>query len=307
MTPTNTYKRYLWLINLLLERGALTKEQIDDAWAQSILNDSHEPDIPRRTFMRMKETIGGDMFHVDIECRRSTNQYYIANLQEVLKDSRLQWQLNAFYATQFVQDSEDIKDKILIETAPIGNQHLQSVVKALREQKRINITYQNYWMREPRQFDIEPYCLRFFRGRWYMLAKSCIYNELRLYALDRILQLQMLDAPYKIPKDFSAEEYFSHYFGIMAKPLEGMPDKPQIIRLWANSFRASYLRSLPLHRSQKEVETTTDGAIFEYFLVPTIDFIQELRTYATEVRIIQPSALAELMRYDAKTVVSMYD
>ena len=67
-----------------------------------------------------------------------------------------------------------------------------------------------------------------------------------------------------------------------------------------------FLRLLPLHESQKELSQFHGNTFFEYFIAPTFDFIQELRTHGTDIRVREPESLVELFRTEAQKAYEMY-
>lgn len=76
-------------------------------------------------------------------------------------------------------------------------------------------------------------------------------EEIRNIALDRTLEMDLTDNDFLLPEDFDAEEYYANTVGIYVnKNLE-----PQKILLRVYGIQVEYMRSLPLHFSQKEVNT----------------------------------------------------
>ena len=63
------------------------------------------------------------------------------------------------------------------------------------------MTYQSYWRDEANTFKIEPYCLKAFKQRWYLVGHS---DKIRVYALDRIQQLDLTEESFEYPKNFKA-------------------------------------------------------------------------------------------------------
>ena len=59
---------------------------------------------------------------------------------------------------------------------------------------------------------------------------------------------------------------------------------------------AHYLRTLPLHHSQKELTDTPQYADFEFYLCPTFDYKQELLAQGKDVEVLQPASLREEMK-----------
>lgn len=296
MTPTSIFARYLWLIELLSYSKGLSKSEIDSRWANSVFNDDGKKTIPRRTFIRMKDNIL-NLFDIKIGYDRKDKKYYIENDISVC-NKNTQFLLSAFAVNQMVSENRDLADRILLEDTPAGsNIFLPEITTAMRENRRLSITYQNYEMQTAREFEIEPYALRYFGRRWYVLAHTDFHNSLRLYALDRMKDVKISDKLFKLPTDFSAEDYFSRYFGVIVTDA-----KAENIQLKTSDTRAKYLRSLPLHHSQKEIASN----LFELHLVPTDDFINAVRAMGTEVEVVSPDWLRKRLLQDAKDLVKKY-
>lgn len=296
MTPTTLFNRYLWLIELLSYSNGLSKNEIDSRWANSVINDDGETTIPRRTFIRMKESIS-KLFDIQIGYDRKEDKYYIeTDISGYNKNT--QFLLSAFAVNQMVSENRDLADRILLEDTPAGsNIFLPEITTAMRENRRLSITYQNYEMQTAREFEIEPYALRYFGRRWYVLAHTDFHNSLRLYALDRMKDVKISDKLFKLPEDFSADDYFSRYFGVIVTD-----GKAENIQLKTSDTRAKYLRSLPLHHSQKEIAAN----LFDLHLVPTDDFINAVRAMETEVEFVSPDWLRKRLLQDAKDLVKKY-
>ena len=296
MTPTNLFNRYLWLIELLSYSKGLSKSEIDSRWTNSVFNDDGKGTIPRRTFIRMKDNILS-LFDIQIVYDRKEKKYHIENdISGCNKNT--QFLRSAFAVNQMVSENRDLADRILLEDTPAGsNIFLPEITTAMRENRRLSITYQNYEMQTAREFEIEPYALRYFVRRWYVLAHTDFHNSLRLYALDRMKDVKISDKLFNLPEDFSADDYFSRYFGVIVTD-----GKAENIQLKTSDTRAKYLRSLPLHRSQKEIASN----LFELHLVPTDDFINAVRAMGAEVEIVSPDWVRKRLLQDAKDLVKKY-
>ena len=296
MTPTTLFNRYLWLIELLSYSNGLSKNEIDSRWANSVFNYDGEETIPRRTFIRMKDNILS-LFDIQIGYDRKEKKYYIENdISRCNKNT--QFLLSALAVNQMVSENRDLADLILLEDTPTGsNVFLPEITTAMRENRRLAITYQSYEMQTARGFEIEPYALRYFGRRWYVLAHTDFHKSLRLYALDRMKDVKISDKLFKLPEDFSADDYFSRYFGVIVTD-----GKAENIQLKTSDTRAKYLRSLPLHRSQKEIASN----LFELHLVPTDDFINAVRAMGAEVEIVSPDWVRKRLLQDAKDLVKKY-
>ena len=141
-------------------------------------------------------------------------------------------------------------------------------------------------------YNVEPYALKMFKRRWYLLAKYGD-NPLKTYALDRMSNIDEEFNNFTPPEAFDAEEFFSTCFGIIC----GGDEEPELIYLKVDNYQANYLRTLPLHHSQKEIERTDTHTVFSVYLRPTFDFKQELLWHGETMEVLKPESLrAEVAR-----------
>ena len=105
-----------------------------------------------------------------------------------------------------------------------------------------------------------------------------------IYALDRIDSLEPTDVTFPYPEDFSPQEYFADCFGIIVDA----DYKPEDVRLKVSAGQANYLRSLPLHSTQKEIERSGEYSIFQLHLCPEFDFQQEVLSMGEDIEVLEP-------------------
>lgn len=296
----NYFERYIWLINTINRHGHISYNEISYLWSHSRLNKLGESYLPERTFHNHRQAIL-DTFGIEIKCDRSLG-YYIANDEDMEEDGIRQWMLNFLSLNNMINECRDLRDRILFEEIPSSQRWLTAIVGAIQDQKTIEITYQGFNSPEPSTFEVHPWCLKLFRQRWYLLAKSEAYKEPRIYGLDRIRAVRESKNPLKVPKKFNADEFFSHFFGIIVDERE-----PDTIRLKVDADQVKYYKSLPLHSSQKEIEATDEYTIFEYQLVPTYDFEQEVLSKGPTVEVLAPASFRDLIREDAKAMLARYE
>lgn len=291
---------YLWLLNTIYSAGRLSREQIDERWRNSPFNSRKTNEYGARRLTRSRSYIQR-IFGIDIRCDRTGgNLYYIANLDEVKKDVIRKWMLNSFAVNTILQDMEPLHNRILFEDIPSGQLYLMTILEAMKSNRVMEMSYQGFTRPEPHTFKVAPYCLKVFKQRWYMVGQADIYDEPRTYSLDRIHAVSIVDESFSMPSDFHADEYFRGYYGVIT---EG---EPQIIRIKVDAMTANYLRTLPLHTSQQEVKKENSYSIFEYFLAPTFDFIQELRQQGSNLEVLSPLDLRQAFKFDAEREASLY-
>ncbi|NMA73361.1 MAG: WYL domain-containing protein [Bacteroidales bacterium] len=296
----NLFKRYIWLVDTIYQAGKITYEEINDKWERSSLSEGTV--LPKKTFHNHKDAIQ-EVFDIIIECdKKDGYKYYIENSEDINDDTLRNWLLNTFTVNNLISESRKLKKRIQLEEVPSGQRHLTPIIEAMRDGYKVEITYQSYWKEHSSTFEIEPYFVKIFKQRWYLIAYSEGMDKIMIYALDRIQQLSVTENEFIFPKDFNAKDYFYNCYGIIND--ENIP--PCLIKIKANPHQAKYLKGLPLHHSQKEIETKDETTIFEYYIKPTFDFKKELLSMGVEIEILEPEWLREEIRKTVIEVANQY-
>ncbi len=222
-----------------------------------------------------------EIFDVNIECNKSTNKYYIENAEDLNSNSIRAWLLSTFTVSNLIQESAGIKERVLLENVPSGQKFLNTVLESIKENVQLQVEYKSYHEENSTTFILSPYFIKLFKQRWYLIGRS---DKIRIYALDRIMSIEKTDEHFSLPDNFNAENYFHDCYGIVND--ENL--KPEIIRLKVSAKQSNYLRDLPLHHSQKETERNEEFSVYEYWLKPTYDLIQEIMKYGSQIEVLSP-------------------
>lgn len=286
------FKCYVWLINTIA-RGPISREMINEKWAHSPVNDYKQDYIPESNFHRWKNTIEL-LFDIQIKCN-SNNEYYIEEAADLRGADMRTRMLNLMSMNSLLKDCKELNRQILFEPVPAGEQFLAPIIEALRDKHAIQMTYQGFDKTHPSTFVVEPYCLKMFKQRWYLLAYSPVKDKTLVYALDRMHEVEITKQKYELPNDFDAEHYFKNAYGVTV--LESQPER---IIISIDEGQAKYLRTLPLHPSQKEIEPINGYPAFSFYLYPSEEFCQELYKYGSDVEVHEPKWLREEFAKDAE-------
>ena len=290
---------YFWLMDTIAS-GRLTREDINRRWAQCRYNDNHETEFPERKFHRYKEEIQ-EIFDINIKCNRAYNYYYIDNKDDISGGLTRKWLLNAMAVHSMMDQAQDINECILYEDIPEGTQYLSLIVDAIKQRRQLRFTYHSFNRQEQYELTLAPYCLKVFKQRWYVAGNPSTHpNETRIYALDRVKDMRPTNLTFTYPSKFCAKEFFAPYYGVFRNA------EPVKVIIEATPSSTQFLRLLPLHESQKELRQFHGNTFFEYFIAPTFDFIQELRTHGTDIRVREPESLVEIFREEAQKAYEMY-
>lgn len=292
------FNRYIWLVDTIYRADGITFEEINEKWLRNSMSEGL--DLPLKTFHNHRKAIE-DMFDINIVCdKRGGYKYYIENADDMEKGGVRTWLLNTFAVNNLINESHHLKRRIVFEQIPSGQNFLTQVIEAMRDGMSIEIKYKSFWRQDEYTTEVEPYFVKVFKQRWYLIARNKIKDAIRIYALDRIHALTQTGNAFVMPKDFSPEEYFYNSFGIISQ--DNCP--PEIVELKVYGTQKEYFRTLPLHHSQEEVENADGYSIFRYYLSPTYDFIQEILSHGCEVEVLSPQHLRDEVRSHAATIVS---
>ena len=273
----NLLNKYVWLVDTIYRHKFISFERINELWLENDMSEGLE--IPKRTFHTWIHEVE-EMFGLVIMCERKGGyNYYIENAEEIRQGGLRNWLLNTISTGNLLMENRQLKDRILLEEVPSVKDHLSPILDAMKADKTLLITYQSYWREESNTFELEPYCVKLFKQRWYLVGRSPYYNQIRVYALDRIQGLETLEKKFKMPKKFNPKAFFEDYYGIIANENAQV----ETVRLKVSANQSNYLRSLPLHPSQKEVEKGEEYSIFELRLCPEFDFQQEILAQTPEI------------------------
>ena len=304
------FKEYIWLIETIYEAGKITFAEINEKWCRT--EESGGVEFARTTFNRHRDAIL-DMFGVIIECdRKDGYRYYIYNKEVLNDDSVANWLFSTLSVGNMLDENVGVQDRILLESIPSGNTYLKSIIKAMRESRRVMITYRRYGAASANSFSVAPYCVKLFKRRWYVLVRfdrpsykdngNSDKEALSILSLDRIENIELQQDKFTINPGFDPAEFFNECFGIVV----GDGTKPERIMLRAYGLEPHYLRDLPIHHSQREIESTDDYTDFELYMRPTSDFKANLMSRGEWLQVISPKWLAEDMQNWLQAAINRY-
>lgn len=276
----------VWLLETLRRAPGkgYTLEHLQQAWTSK---PSHEGVLGRTTMARHRKMIE-DFFGVIIDSP-DKKHYRIANPEQLTLNTLANELLASLQEYIFLDEYRELGDKIQPAQIWEGIHLLQPIGEALRHNKKIAVRYQKFTDTEPYDAILHPYCLKADKGRWYLLAhKEKTLHEgvnVQVFALDRIQQLQQLETTFRPDESIDLSTFFRDCFGIW-RDYDHYPVRD--ITIAVKPHVAHYLRTLPLHHSQKELsQSDTEWRCFTYHISPTPDFFGELAKWGDALKIVE--------------------
>lgn len=307
MTVPSLFKEYIWLVNTIKRARRISFAEIQEKWLDTEMSGGVE--FARSTFNRHKDAIQ-DIFGINIDCdRKGGYKYYIANEKVLREDTVQNWIVSTMSVNDVISDSKALHDRIVLQQIPC-DEYLETFINAMKRKVRVEVKYRRYESDNVTEVDFEPYCLKLFNQRWYVLAHfhrdATPEKEERdyygVYSFDRMQEVSLTNVKFEVRDDFDAQDYFSECFGVFAS--ESTPAERIVLR--AYNKQRYYLNDLPLHHSQKVIGRGENYTDFEYYIRPTIDFCGHILSLANQLKVICPQSLANRIRQMAMDTLEMY-
>lgn len=295
------FKEYIWLIETIYQAGRITLAEINEKWLRT--KESGGVEFARTTFNRHRDAIF-DIFGVIIECdRKDGYRYYIYNEKVLKDDSIANWLFSTLSVSNMMDENVGLQNRILLESIPSGDIHLKMIIKAMKEGRKMMVTYRRYGAASANSFAVAPYCVKLFKRRWYVLVRfddrpssrdngNGDKEALSILSLDRIENIELLQEKFMMNPDFDAASFFKDCYGILVA--DGTKAERVVLR--AYGLEQYYLCDLPLHHSQRVIGETEDYTDFELYLRPTNDFKAHLMSRGSWLQVISPEWLAKEMK-----------
>ena len=194
-------------------------------------------------------------------------------------------------------------DIVHFESQPTvgGNEFLAPILSSIKERKTIQFKYQSFRSETGSIRRLQPYLLKEYRNRWYLIGKSELKEEIRTFALDRMEELIKLENPFTIDSNFSAEVFFQYSIGITT--YDGQPEK---VIIEAEKVLSKYLLSQPLHHTQKLNSVENGKHTFSYLLLPSYELKMLILGFGKDLKVISPNSLVKDIQSEAKGILSLY-
>lgn len=295
-------KKCLYLINLLERKGALTLKQINDYYQYSSLYEGEE--IQPRTFLRYKDYID-ETFPCYIEFNAHTGKYELHRHRALYgeDDSLYDYLLSAYHIEGMTELALKHRDRIILSEVPTGVENVQTILEAIDKHRGIECDYYSFNRKTLKHQLLIPYFLRTWEQRWYLAAEPDNHHHgISIYALERMENIKLTDGKMTPSNKVTAEEYFDGCFGINHSDNQ----KPELIKIKVYGTQVEYLRALPIHESQNEVEINDDWSIFEYRLVPCYNFYQQLLWHREKLEVLEPKHVRDEIKLSIQKMLELY-
>lgn len=298
MAVQETVKRHFIIINSLRNKP-LSFDEINFKLENEESIDGNKLTCSQRTFQREIQAILS-IYGIEIVCDRHTNKYFIKDLSE--NNAQTNRMLEALDLMNVLDRKKSISDYIFFESRKsTGSIYIMDILTAIKRRECIRFIHRKFWDEEPTIREVEPYAVREYKYRWYLMAKDYKDNKVKYFGLDRVEELTITGKKFNFPKNFNPENYGENSYGVIVDD----SDVHKIV-LSFTKFQGKYIKTLPLHHSQKIISDNAGELKIELKLQITHDIKMDLLSYGNQVKVLEPKSLADEIKEMHEEAMELY-
>ncbi|MFM2386206.1 MAG: hypothetical protein RL660_963 [Bacteroidota bacterium] len=185
----------------------------------------------------------------------------------------------------------------------VGIEYLQAVVDCIRDQRVLRLQYHSFSSKQAKPHVVHPYLVKEYRGRLYLAAKDIAAGKMPrmlLFAFDRITAATETYEYFK-PENIDREAYFKHTIGVGYSG-----DSPSEVHLAFQPTQAAYIKSQPLHASQKLLSDSQESLVISLKVVVNMELKMKILEFGSGVEVLQPTQLREWCASEAQLMAKRY-
>jgi len=278
--------RYSLIIGKLRQQKNATFREINDYLQQQSELKGEDLTISKRTFVRDMANIG-EIYGIYIKYDYSARSYFIEEDLSEEKDKRRLEALDIFNALKI---KERHQNRILLDSRKnSGTEHIYGLLSAINNNLQATFLYQKFNEEEGTVREVNPLAIKEFRLRWFLLARDRKDNKIKTFGLDRISYLDIQNNLKFKSEEFDGAEYLKYAFGITVVNDE----EPEEVILSFTPIQGKYIKTLPLHSSQKVIIDDETEFRISLKICLTHDFKMELLSMGENVKVISPQRLID--------------
>lgn len=184
-----------------------------------------------------------------------------------------------------------------------GNEFLGILLQAIKDRKKVQFDYQSFKKQNKSRRTVHPYLLKEHSNRWYLICWSEQRETIVVFGLDRMEDLEVVDERYEVTENFSADQFFRYSLGITADTSQ----EPQKIVLHCNAVLGKYLKSQPIHASQKVIKDTDSECVIELYVIETYELIEKILSFGLQAEVLEPLSLRDKIKKQLESTLLKYN
>lgn len=181
---------------------------------------------------------------------------------------------------------------------------VERILQAIRLAKRVRFSYRRAYDGQVTEREVEPYGLLCRQGVWYMVGRCLASGERRVFRLDHIERLELVEnSTYTIPDGFSLREAYAHAWGVWT---EEEPGPAETVRLRVSPNLAHKFRVTRYHSTQFTQELPDGSMEVRFEVTGAAEMIPWLLSWGPAVEVLEPGWLREAIAATLEETLSIY-
>ncbi len=177
----------------------------------------------------------------------------------------------------------------------------QQLVDAISRRQCVRLQYDSYAEGAVIQTRLSPYRLMFSRRAWYVIGRSSLHRQTRVFHLGRVRTIEPTEDCYRIPRGFSLERHLRNAWHLI--PERG-PDRA--VRIRFGKLVARNVAEVQWHKTQ-QVEFIADGSLDFQVKVSGLNEISWwVLGYGDQAEVLDPPELRLLVGRQAARMAARY-
>lgn len=186
-------------------------------------------------------------------------------------------------------------------TSPIDAHKYELVEKAVQEQRQIRLRYHSLHRDEISERQVDPYYILHKNGAWYFIGHCHRRQEPRIFALNRVLTVELLESGFSIPADFDKEKYLGDSFNIMRET------KKYHVKLKFSPYQSRWITERKWHKTQQLTTLPDESVLLELDVTGLADLRRWVLQYGSEVEVLAPPELRQAIIQEIEKLTALYN
>lgn len=172
---------------------------------------------------------------------------------------------------------------------------------AIGEKNTIWIRYYGAVRDQINERYVDPYHLRYYQGAWYLIGYCHLRKAIRIFALDRMLNIKRTEKNFVVDPEFSLEEFLKSSLGIE------FGEELNDVTILFDCHQARWIRERRWHPSQR-LEFQEDGSLILKMKISSLDEVKRwVLGFGCHAEVLEPEELRQSVAEEIKAMECMYN
>jgi len=176
---------------------------------------------------------------------------------------------------------------------------LDRINQAIIQQTVLRMAYYTMSRKRLSRRNIAPYRLWFFDGTFYLIAYCYLRKDVRVFAVDRIRSLEVLDETFRLPDETVVDGFMETSFGVFR-------GENVHVKIHFAPKVAGYIAEKTWHATQKLTRRKNGALLFEADVAGTEEIKHWVMQWGAHAEVLSPDTLRREIQSEATAMANRY-